>query len=67
MNDFRIHIRHVHAAKICSRGARDFFTRHQMDWGQFLREGMHVSELDGFDDAFLNRVIEIARKEHLNG
>lgn len=55
-------MRDVRAASMCSKGARRFFERHDLDWARFLREGIEHEELEAIDDAMCRKVIEVARE-----
>ena len=54
-------MRDVRAARMCSKGAREFFSRHNMDWNKFLREGLPASEFERTGDAMALQVVEVAR------
>lgn len=56
--------RHIRELGYCNRGARAFFARHGLDWGQFLREGIDAAELERIGDAMAQRAVEHAREEH---
>ena len=60
-----VHMRHVRAAGMCSRGARAFCLSHNLDWQEFLKSGLPVSSLDGIDDEMLRSVIARAKDEEL--
>lgn len=62
-----IHMRHIRAANLCSGGARRWFQSHNLDWSEFLNNGIEVEVVEAFNDGIANRVIEIARKEHSDG
>jgi len=51
----------IRAAKMCSRGARDFFRRHDLDWEAFLREGVPAEQLLATGDEMARQVVEVAR------
>lgn len=51
----------IRAAKMCSKGTRDFFKRHSMDWNKFLKEGLPASEFERTGDAMALQVVEVAR------
>lgn len=34
----------------CARGGREFFRRHGLDWGDFLRNGIPASRLEATGD-----------------
>lgn len=52
---------HVRQANYCSKGARQFFQKHDIDWTSFVKHGIDESELAHIDDAMLAKVIEVAR------
>lgn len=56
-----VKMRHVRQAKMCSRGARQFFERHNLDWKQFLDEGVPSDVLESTGDAMALKVVEVAR------
>lgn len=64
MNDFRVHWRHVQAARLCSRGARKWFSDRGLDWRDFLKNGIAAQTLIDLHDAMADRVIRIAREEN---
>lgn len=51
----------VRAIKFCSRGARQWFTRHGLDYDRFLRTGLPVAEVDAVGDALSDQVAAQAR------
>lgn len=51
---------HVRQARMCSRGARDFFRRYNLDWEEFLREGIDEEKLIELGDAMALQVVEVA-------
>lgn len=51
----------VRIAKMCSRGAREFFKRHNLDWDRFLKEGLPVEMIEATGDAMAIKVAEVAR------
>lgn len=59
--EFRVTMADVRAAKMCSKGARAFFARHDLDWRDFLKNGIAVETLEEINDAMSNKVIEVAR------
>lgn len=63
MSDTAVLVRmeHVRAARMCSRGARTFFARHNLDWERFLREGLPVEQVEATGDAMAIQVAEVAR------
>lgn len=49
-------------AKQCSRGGREFFKRHGLDWSDFLKNGIDSEMLLKTNDVMANQVIEKARQ-----
>lgn len=60
-------MRHIRAANLCSGGARRWFASHDLDWNDFLTNGIPIEKVEILNDGIANRVIEIARKEHSDG
>lgn len=56
-----VKMEHVRAARMCSRGARAFFQRHNLDWEAFLRVGLPAEQIEATGDAMAIRVAEVAR------
>lgn len=62
MNDVLITMAHFRHLRYCSRGVRDFFFRHELDYTDFLRNGisskklLHVSN----NDAMVVKAVEVA-------
>lgn len=61
MTNVIVTMKHVRQAKMCSRGARAFFQRHDLDWRMFLREGLPAETVEKTGDAMALRVVEVAR------
>lgn len=59
----RIYIRHVKQAGLCSRGLRLFATEHNLDWVDFLENGIDIDDVKNIDDALVQAVIAAAQKE----
>lgn len=60
-------VSHIRAAKICLKGARQWFNRHGIPWQDFLANGVPVETLEATGDPMAFRVTAIARKEAENG
>jgi len=56
-----IYMSDIRAARMCSRGTRDFFKRHGMDWNKFLKEGLPVEQFINTGDPMAMQVVEVAR------
>lgn len=54
-------MRDIRAAKMCSRGTRAFFQRHNLDWSSFLKNGIEAEKLEDTNDAMALQVVEVAR------
>lgn len=55
-------MQHVRQARMCSRGARQFFERHGLDWSRFLREGIDAEAVRATGDAMALKVVEVAER-----
>jgi len=57
-------IRHedLRAIGYCNPGARLWFNRKGLDWGEFLQHGVELEDLTGIDDAMLGHVVTQAKK-----
>lgn len=49
-------------ASQCSRGGREFFARHGLDWSDFLKNGIDANKLREINDEMVNQVILIAEQ-----
>lgn len=60
-----VHHRHMKAAGLnyCNPGARRWFKFHQLDWNEFITNGLPEEILAATGDAMALAVIEEARKE----
>lgn len=56
-----VRMEHIRAARMCSRGARAFFARHNLDWQAFLKDGLPAEVLAATGDAMALQVVEVAR------
>lgn len=55
-----ITMRDIRAVKMCSRGTRAFFIKHDLDWDEFLSEGIEAQKLLDTGDAMAIKVVENA-------
>lgn len=67
MDELRVYYRHLKPAGICHQKARLWFADTGRSWGEFVKHGLPVSELEPLDHAFVNRAIEVAKAEAANG
>jgi len=52
----------VRAARMCAGGARRFFAKHDMDWNDFLKNGISSTKLDSLDDHMVQQILKEARR-----
>ena len=60
MSDVRIRMEHIRAAKMCSSGTRDFFKRYNLDWQDFLKNGIDAEEFRKTKNELAMQVVRIA-------
>lgn len=63
MSDPLVTIEHVRQARLCARGARQWFTRHDLDYAHFLNHGYPASVIEATGDALGCKVAAVARAE----
>lgn len=61
-DDPLVKIEHLRSARLCSRGARMWFSRHGLDYTQFLNHGYPASVIEATGDALGKLVADVARK-----
>lgn len=59
----RVHIRHVRAARLCTKGGREWFARYNLSWSDFLKNGIDIETLEATGDPLAARAIAKAREE----
>lgn len=60
----KLHIRHIHQGGYCSRGARTWAERHNINYTEFVLHGIDVEVIEKVGDAFAMHVCKLARDEH---
>lgn len=65
--DFRIHVRHMRAARICARGSRAWCAANGVSWSEFVHNGLPVDRMREINDPIVNRIIAEAEKERDGG
>lgn len=60
-----VRMKHIRQAKLCSSGTRDWWKRQGFDWSDFLTNGIDAETLLETGDPQALRVVEIARKDHV--
>ena len=63
----RIQRRHLTALRYCARGSREFFQKHGLDWGDFLRNGIEREKFIATGDAMAMKCVEVADREASGG
>jgi len=58
---------HARKAGMCSRGMRQFAEERNLDWDDFLQNGISTEQLRSLDDEMANQVAGIAEEEASNG
>lgn len=58
-------VKHEHMRDLgyCNKGGRQFFERHNLDWGKFLREGVDAETLIKTGDAMALRAVAHAEEK----
>ena len=57
----KVTMRDVRACKMCARGAREFFKKHDLDWQDFIKNGIECEKLEALNDAMAMRVVQHVR------
>lgn len=55
-------VAHIRAANFCSRGARQWFARHGLDYNEFLARGLPIEQIEATGDAMGALVAQRARQ-----
>jgi hypothetical protein len=62
-SELRVTMRHVRAAKLCSRGARAWFKHYELDYNDFLTNGILAAKLEATGDPLALRAVAAAKEE----
>mgnify|MGYP000619193081 CR=1 FL=1 len=57
----KITMRDLRACNMCSRGARKFFERHNLDWNDFIKNGVDCDVVAKTKDAMAMKVVDHVR------
>lgn len=57
-------IAHVRGAKQCAYGAREWFKHHNLDFRDFLENGMPIEKAEAINDLMARHVVAYARQEY---
>lgn len=61
LEDIIITMPDIRAARMCSGGSREFFRIHNLDWPDFLLNGIPASKLLATGDSMAVRLVEVTR------
>ena len=61
MAEIIVTMKHVRAANMCSRGARQWFASRGLDYNDFLKNGLPISRVDAIGDALADIIASFAR------
>lgn len=68
MDDLRIYSRHLRQCGFCLiPGGRDWFNQHNLDWRDFIKNGILVESIKHIDDDLARKVLDKANTEYKNG
>ncbi len=67
MSDPIVRMKHIRAAKLCAGGARRWFQAHDLNWSDFLENGIPSSILGQWGDPMAERAIAAAKKDVIDG
>jgi hypothetical protein len=56
----KITIRNTAGCKYCSKGVREFFKKYNLDYNEFVKNGVEEEVLLGTGDSMAKRVVEFA-------
>lgn len=54
--------RDLRALRYCNNGTREFFRRHNLDWSEFVKNGLPEEQFTATNDAMAIRLVEFARE-----
>ena len=58
-----VRLSHVRKARLCNRGAREWFARQGWNWQEFLDNGIDADLLIATGDPYALRAVEAANSE----
>lgn len=63
MTALRVYRRHLNALKYCARGSREFFQKHNLDWSDFLRNGIEREKFIETGDSMALKAVQVADRD----
>lgn len=67
MKPDRIYSKDLRDCGMCMNGARTFFKQNELNFKEFLREGVEIKKIKEIDDVMAKRVIEFVESGERNG
>ena len=62
-----VKVHHVRAVGLCGSGVRAWFREHNVDYNEFLENGLPIEQVEALNDGFAEQVCAVARKEAADG
>jgi hypothetical protein len=62
-----VNIKHARIARFCGRGIMKFGRLYKIDMHAFCKEGVPIEVFERIPDHYMQKIAEIARKEHADG
>lgn len=60
----RVRMKHIRKADLCARGTREWFAHHNLNYSDFLTNGIPVEVMEATGDQAALNVAKIAREDH---
>jgi len=60
----RVYSKDLRQALYCNKGARKWFERHGLDWADFIKNGVDISEIEHIDDSMMQKIVENVRAKN---
>ena len=54
----------LRALRYCNNGTREFFRRHNLNWSEFVKNGLDENEFIKTGDAMALRLVDFTRERH---
>jgi hypothetical protein len=61
MSEDRLTIQDCQEVHFCVPGAIEFFKSHDLDWRDFIRNGIEISKIEALNDYMADQVVAFAR------
>lgn len=59
-----VRMKHIRLASLCAKGTREWFAHHDLNYSDFLSNGIPVEVMEATGDQMALKVCEIARADH---